>query len=155
MKATPRYQSHASAENDIQSKVIILLTDGENNSGAHCAMSSFIFQSPHYLWYLTLVFPLAWLLSRARKQRVKVIAAMGGSLPTHRQLRDYLRLSAFCLIVLALARPGHSPRSDITTHNGRDVVLALDVSRSMLRRRQHTITFRSRQTRHSQCFRHI
>ncbi len=95
-------------------------------------MSAFVFQSPIYLSLLALAFPLAWLLARARHQRLRVIAAMGGGLPTHRRLRDNLRLTAFCLMVLALARPGYSPYHDSSTRSGRDVVFALDVSRSML-----------------------
>jgi Ca-activated chloride channel family protein len=95
-------------------------------------MSSFTFQSPLVFWLLVLVLPLGWVLARARRQRARVLEVMGGGLPTHRRLRDQLRLLAFCLLVLALARPGHSPRSESTSRTGRDVVFALDVSRSML-----------------------
>lgn len=99
---------------------------------ARCAMSGFVFQWPGLLALLLLAIPLAWLLAHARRQRLKLIAAMGGRLTTHRRLRDILRVLAFILLVLALARPGHSPQMESASRTGRDVVFALDVSRSML-----------------------
>ena len=57
---------------------------------------------------------------------------MGGGLSTHRQLRDTLRVSAFVLLVFALARPGYAPEKLSISRTGRDVVFALDVSQSML-----------------------
>lgn len=57
---------------------------------------------------------------------------MGGGLSTHRRLRDYLRLAAFTLLVLALARPGYAPKKHSVSRTGRDVVFALDVSQSIL-----------------------
>lgn len=99
---------------------------------ARSAMSEFVFQWPALLALLLLVFPLVWLLGFARKQRLKLIAAMGGGLSTHRRLRDVLRVCAFILLVMALARPGYSPRMESVSRSGRDVVFALDVSQSML-----------------------
>jgi len=95
-------------------------------------MSAFVFQWPGALPLLLLAIPLALLLAFARKQRLRVIAAMGGGRPTHRRLRDILRLLAFICLVLALARPGYAPRTESASRTGRDVVFALDVSRSML-----------------------
>lgn len=95
-------------------------------------MSEFTFQWPAALSLLLLALPLIALLRYARQQRLEVIKAIGGGLPTHRRLRDVLRVLAFICLVLALARPGYSPRMESTSRTGRDVVFALDVSRSML-----------------------
>ena len=102
------------------------------NLVARGAMSEWVFQWPAMLALLLLVLPLGGLLAHARRQRMKLIAAMGGQFTTHRRLRDILRVLAFVLLVLALARPGHSPRVESSSRTGRDVVFALDVSRSML-----------------------
>jgi len=81
---------------------------------------------------LLLALPLWWLLKYARARRADLIKTMGGGLSTHRRLRDYLRLAAFVLLVLAMARPGYSPVRLSIDRTGRDVVFALDVSQSML-----------------------
>jgi len=95
-------------------------------------MSAFVFQWPLALALLVLTLPLALLLAYARKQRLAVIQAMGGGRPTHRRFRDILRVFAFGCLVLALARPGYAPHTESVSRTGRDVVFALDVSRSML-----------------------
>ncbi|MGJ8635022.1 MAG: VWA domain-containing protein [Luteolibacter sp.] len=95
-------------------------------------MSDFTFQNPAALFLLILTIPLAWLLSHARKKRLQTLAKLTGELPTHRLTRDILRLLAFILIVLALARPGHSPVHESSSRTGRDIVFILDVSQSML-----------------------
>ena len=95
-------------------------------------MSGFVFQWSAVLPLLLLAVPLWWLLSYARVRRAELIKAMGGGLSTHRRLRDTLRVAAFVLLVLALARPGYSPERLSISRMGRDVVFALDVSQSML-----------------------
>ncbi|CAA6689846.1 MULTISPECIES: VWA domain-containing protein [unclassified Lentimonas] len=95
-------------------------------------MSGFVFQWVEALPLLLLVLPLAWLLAHARAKRAELIQAMGGGLSTHRRLRDTLRIAAFVLLILALARPGYDPEKLSTSRTGRDVVFALDVSQSML-----------------------
>ncbi len=95
-------------------------------------MSGFVFQHAEALLLLLLVVPLGWLLRYARQRRVALIQVMGGGLSTHRRLRDWLRLLAFVLLVLALAHPGYAPRREALSQTGRDVVFALDVSQSML-----------------------
>ena len=100
---------------------------------ADCAMiSGFTFQWPAVLALLLLIFPLWWLLAYARLQRLELMDAVGVGGQTHRRLLDALRICAFILLVLALARPGHSPSRQSFSRSGRDVVFALDVSRSML-----------------------
>ncbi|MFD2255825.1 VWA domain-containing protein [Luteolibacter algae] len=95
-------------------------------------MIGFVFQNPGMLPLALVAAPLWWLLAYARKCRMAVLEAMGGGIPTHRMRRDFLRVAAFVLLVLALARPGYSPRMEPSSRSGRDVVFALDVSRSML-----------------------
>ena len=95
-------------------------------------MNGFVFQWFWVLSALLLAFPLAWLLAYARKRRAELIDAMGGGLSTHRKLRDHLRVAAFILLIIALARPGYSPEKLSISRSGRDVVFALDVSQSML-----------------------
>lgn len=95
-------------------------------------MSGLVFQWSGMLALLVLVVPLGYLLAYARGRRAALIAAMGGGLSTHRRLRDYLRLAALTLLLLALARPGYAPQKHTVSRTGRDVVFALDVSQSML-----------------------
>jgi hypothetical protein len=95
-------------------------------------MSGFVFQWMWVLPLLLLALPLWWLLAYARGKRVALIKVMGGGLSTHRRLRDTLRIGAFILLLLALARPGYSPEELSISRTGRDVVFALDVSQSML-----------------------
>ncbi|MEM6601300.1 MAG: VWA domain-containing protein [Verrucomicrobiota bacterium] len=95
-------------------------------------MEGFIFQWPLALALLLFVILLAWLLAYARQARLHAVRAMGSSYSTRRYLRDVLRLLTLALLILAFARPGHSPRTESVTRVGRDIVFALDVSRSML-----------------------
>ncbi|WP_018969970.1 VWA domain-containing protein [Rubritalea marina] len=95
-------------------------------------MNQFTFQEPVYLLLLLLIFPLVALLTHARKRRITLLRSMGGNTPTHRKLRDVLRVLAVALLCLALARPGYDPQVESLNKPGRDLVFALDVSRSML-----------------------
>ena len=101
---------------------------------SRCAMSSFTFQWPSALLLICLLIPISWLLRRARKQRKIILRSMGAERRTHRVLKDGLRLVAWALIALAVARPGYAPYYEATSQTGRDVVFALDVSQSMLAR---------------------
>ena len=97
-------------------------------------MSGFVFQWLWVLPLLLLALPLWWLLAYARGALAtsELLNATGGGLSTHRRLRDTLRIAAFVLLVLAMARPGYSPERLSISRTGRDVVFALDVSQSML-----------------------
>ena len=97
-------------------------------------MSSFTFQWPSALLLICLLIPISWLLRRARKQRKVILRSLGAERRTHRVLKDGLRLVAWALIALAVARPGYAPYYEATSQTGRDVVFALDVSQSMLAR---------------------
>ena len=97
-------------------------------------MSSFTFQWPSALLLICLLIPISWLLRRARKQRKIILHSMGADRRTNRDHKDRLRLIAWALIALAVARPGYAPYYKATSQTGRDVIFALDVSQSMLAR---------------------
>lgn len=95
-------------------------------------MSSFTFQFPLALCGLLFIIPLAALLVFAQRKRSRLVAQMGAGASRSRKGRDGLRLGALVLLVLAVARPGYSPERRSVSQSGRDVVFAIDVSRSML-----------------------
>lgn len=99
------------------------------------------FGNPHYLWLLALVPALiVWYVLR-HKQQYPVIN-MSTTQPLQgvaKSWREYflhlpfvLRLVALSLMVIALARPQSTSRWSDTSSEGIDMVVALDVSTSML-----------------------
>lgn len=96
-------------------------------------MIPFVFQQPWMLLLLLVVLPLAGVLRHARRRRRVVLEEMGTEeLPPFARWRDWSRLAALVLMVIALARPGFDPQRHSVSQSGRDVVFVLDVSRSML-----------------------
>ena len=96
-------------------------------------MIPLVFQQPWMLLLLLVVLPLAGVLRHARRRRRVVLEEMGtGELPPFASWRDWSRLAALVLMVVALARPGFDPQRHSVSQSGRDVVFVLDVSRSML-----------------------
>lgn len=101
------------------------------------------FASPHLLWLLGIV-PLAVLyaLWRARQGRASIrISTVDGALGAPRTWRYWLRplpvalrTAAVALLVVALARPQSVEQGATRTSEGIDIVLALDISTSMLAR---------------------
>jgi Ca-activated chloride channel family protein len=93
-------------------------------------------------FYLLLAVPLlaVWYLRRGQKQvmnlRVPTLrsfsAGEGGWRVRLRHLPAVLRLAAFSLLVVALARPQTSSEGENVTTEGIDIVLVTDVSGSML-----------------------
>jgi len=93
-------------------------------------------------FYLLLAVPLmlAWYLRRGRKQflnlRVPTLrsfdAGAGGWRVGFRHLPMVMRLLAFSLLVVALARPQTSSEGENVTTEGIDIILVTDVSGSML-----------------------
>lgn len=92
--------------------------------------------TPWMLLLLPLVALAGWLMTRARRLqrdaacRLKGVAPENG--PAGLDRRDWLALAALACVVLALARPRWNPRPYEVERRGRDLVIALDVSRSML-----------------------
>ena len=104
---------------------------------------NFLFEDPQYFWLL-LVLPLAlaWYVWKRKKETaelrissIKGFEAKPGFLGKFRPVLFILRLLVLALVITALARP----RSvDISSHtsstSGIDIVMAIDVSASMLAR---------------------
>ena len=101
---------------------------------SRCTVSMFTFQWPSALLLICLLIPISWLQHRARRERIIILRSMGAERKTHRPIQDGLRLIAWTLIALAVARPGYAPYQEANSQTGRDVVFALDVSQSMLAR---------------------
>ncbi len=101
------------------------------------------FASPYLFWLLLLLVPLVgYYLWRAMKGGATIrISSIEGLVRAPRTVRYYLRhlpfvlrLSAFALMIVALARPQDVERLSHTDAEGIDIMLAIDVSGSMLAR---------------------
>ena len=102
------------------------------------------FEYPYMLWLLVLpVLLLAlylWKELRERRPHLRVSTVTpwkaGGSsvLGVVRHLPETLRLAALCLIVVCIARPRSKSEMERVDTEGIDIVLAVDVSTSMLAR---------------------
>lgn len=104
-------------------------------------MGNYIFQNPGYFYLLLLLIPLViWYIWRNKhftpKLTVSTIKPLNvvKSSP-RRRLRHVpfvLRCLTFALIIIALARPQSTSSRDNVTTEGIDIVLAMDISSSML-----------------------
>lgn len=91
------------------------------------------------LWLLPLVAALFWWAERARRSAIRRIVApklramlAGSASPMRRWFRSACVILALGLLVAALAGPRLGYDTLETPHRGRDVIIAVDVSRSML-----------------------
>lgn len=100
------------------------------------------FANPYYLLFL-LAIPvvcLLYLMSRASIRaklkkfgRPDIIAALMPDVSRYKpMLKLILRIVALAAIVIAIARPRHGEKEESSTTEGAEVVVAFDVSRSML-----------------------
>jgi Ca-activated chloride channel family protein len=100
------------------------------------------FGAPHWLWAL-LVLPLmaglfVWSYRRGQALVAKIVAVrlrdqLSGSVsPLRRILRASLLLASIALAIVAVAQPRYGFIEKETKQKGRDVVVAIDTSRSML-----------------------
>ena len=101
------------------------------------------FASPHYLWLLTLLAPMiAYYVWRTMQGGAAIqISTVEGVARAPKSVRYYLRhlpfalrAAAFGLLVVALARPQQIEQNVRTSSEGIDIMLAIDVSASMLPR---------------------
>lgn len=101
------------------------------------------FHNPHLLWLLLLLVPLVayyvWrTLQGGAAIRISTVDALAQAPKTLRRYLRHapfvLRTAAFALLVVALARPQDTERFQHTSTEGIDIILALDVSTSMLAR---------------------
>jgi Ca-activated chloride channel family protein len=92
--------------------------------------------TPWMLLLLPLVALAGWLMARARRLQGEAACRLKGVVPEGRRAvltrRDWLVLATLGCVVVALARPRWNPRPYEVERRGRDLVIALDVSRSML-----------------------
>ena len=101
------------------------------------------FANPKLLWLLLLV-PLAivWYILRHKKQEASVrFSDMSGFVKLPKTWKAYLRhllfalkMAALALLIVALARPQSSSTNSTSNIEGIDIVMAMDVSGSMLAR---------------------
>lgn len=101
------------------------------------------FASPYYLWLLTLLVPMiGYYVWRTLQGGAAIqISSVAGVMRAPRTVRYYLRhlpfalrAAAFALFVVALARPQDVEQNVRTNAEGIDIMLAIDVSGSMLAR---------------------
>ena len=101
------------------------------------------FASPYYLWLLTLLMPMiGYYVWRTLQGGAAIqISSVAGVVRAPRTVRYYLRhlpfalrAAAFALLVMALARPQDVEQNVRTNAEGIDIMLAIDVSGSMLAR---------------------
>jgi Ca-activated chloride channel family protein len=102
-----------------------------------------LFAHPHYLWLLLVLIPLAvWYVLRQRNSAPSL--AVSTTLPYAKLPRSYkqylrhilfaLRMAVIACIIVILARPQTRDSWRTSTTEGTDIVLALDISSSMLAR---------------------
>ena len=106
-------------------------------------MHNIVFENGWFLWFLLLI-PLltAWYLYRQGRANAPVKLSTAGFLAdSHKTFRHYLRhilfvlrLAVIALVIVIIARPQNVDRWQSSTTEGIDIVLALDVSGSMLAR---------------------
>ena len=101
------------------------------------------FASPYYLWLLTLLVPMiGYYVWRTLQGGAAIrILSVAGVVRAPKTVRYYLRhlpfalrAAAFALLVVALARPQDVEQNVRTNTEGIDIMLAIDVSGSMLAR---------------------
>ena len=101
-----------------------------------------IFANPHYLYLLLLLIPLmAWYILRLRKKQATLQVSALDAFDTPkattfkvymRHLPFVLRMTAIGLIIVILARPQSTDNWDTRSTEGIDIMLAMDISGSML-----------------------
>ena len=100
----------------------------------------YTFANPQFFWlFFALTAVLGWYIWRKNRLHphlhVSSIDGLKGVLtarPVLRHLLFTLRMAAFALIILVLARPQSSNRWESVTTEGIDIIMALDISGSML-----------------------
>ena len=106
-------------------------------------LENITFANPKLLWGLLIIPALiAWYIFRQKKQEASVrYSDMTGFEGLPRSWRVYarhllfvLRLAALALLIVAIARPQSSSKSEKSNIEGIDIILAQDISGSMLAR---------------------
>jgi Ca-activated chloride channel homolog len=106
-------------------------------------MSSIVFANPGFFWLLLGLFPIiVWYILQQKKSRASIqISSIEGIKNVPRTWKHYVRhvifltqLIVMSLIIACLARPQSSDSWQNQTVEGIDIVIALDISSSMLAR---------------------
>jgi Ca-activated chloride channel family protein len=115
----------------------------KKRQGKEGKMHNIVFENGWFLWFLLLI-PLltAWYLYRQGRANAPVkLSTAGFFADSHKTFRHYLRhilfalrLAVIALVIVIIARPQNVDRWQSSTTEGIDIVLALDVSGSMLAR---------------------
>ncbi|MDE7443495.1 MAG: VWA domain-containing protein, partial [Muribaculaceae bacterium] len=101
------------------------------------------FAHPHYLWLLLIIIPLtAWYILRQRKQAPWLaVSTTAPYMKLPKSYKQHLRHVAFALrmgviacVIVVIARPQTRDNWRTSSTEGTDIVLAMDVSTSMLAR---------------------
>lgn len=103
-------------------------------------LEGFHFRHAYYLYMLTMLVPLAmlfyWLIEQRRRQLVRLMGAQAQARAartvSYHRVRALLLLGAVAMGVVALARPQWGRYQDSVQSRGIDVIIAIDVSLSML-----------------------
>ena len=99
------------------------------------------FSEPGYLWFLLILVPIiGWYIYRLRDKgatvRVSSLALLSNVRRSYKQYLEHLlfalRCAAIALIIIAIARPQTSNSFRSETTEGIDIMLALDISGTML-----------------------
>jgi len=103
---------------------------------------SLSFGAPEWLWALLLILPIFGFFIQAGRKRRELLSKIlaprlqqqlaGRVSPTKRNLRLGLLLLSLALIIVALAQPRYGYAQQTIKSHGRDVIIAIDTSRSML-----------------------
>lgn len=104
-------------------------------------MDNVTYKNPEFFYLLLLLIPmLAWYIFRYRKSGASIrFSSLMGFRNVHRGWKHYLRhlpfilqMAGIALLTVALARPQSSNNWEDVTTEGIDIVIALDISSSML-----------------------
>jgi Ca-activated chloride channel family protein len=91
----------------------------------------------HLLWVVPGMALFFWWASRRRREAVSRVTGLKGLVSlkrSRRSLRAAVYLASLLFLTVAVLRPGWNPEPMTVRQEGRDVVFAVDVSRSMLAR---------------------
>lgn len=106
-------------------------------------MDNIVFKNPEYFYLLLMLVPMiVWYIFRYRKSGASIrFSSFMGFRTIHKGWKYYMRhfpfvlqLSGIALLIVALARPQSSNSWQNVTTEGIDIVIALDISTSMLAR---------------------
>ncbi|MDR3317379.1 MAG: VWA domain-containing protein [Puniceicoccales bacterium] len=99
----------------------------------------FEFHNKEFLWLLLLLPPIAYICKRHQKQarlsfpHTEILkSAVGSYRSKAQQILNFLRLSALTLLIFALARPQRVHHFAESHSSGVDIMLAVDISSSMM-----------------------